>query len=123
MTKKTKSVKEAKSSEQKYYATLAKEARYIWSRSSPIRKQVLKESRASDWTSQIPKHICASCSKTFSYGDIQVDHVIAICKSGEVDSLNSLLNYLRHLDVVPSLLQVLCKPCHSKKTKQDIKKK
>lgn len=111
-----------KTATDKYYAELAKECRYIWSRQSPIRKQVLKESRSLDWTTQMPKHNCAMCKKSFSYGDVQVDHMVAICKSGEVNDLTSLLNFLKALDVIPCLLQVLCKPCHSKKTKVDVKK-
>lgn len=108
---------------EKYYATLAKESRKIWSRSSPARKGVLKNSRSLSWTSQMPKHYCSICKREFSYGDMQVDHLIAICRSGQVTDLTSYLKYMVALDVIPSLLQVLCKPCHSKKTKEDIKKK
>lgn len=54
--------------------------------------------------------ICADCKKegTESY-EIEVDHITAIVNGGKMWDENNL--------------QVLCKPCHNKKTKKDLAKR
>lgn len=105
----------------KYYNSLASNCRQTWSRSSPDRKEILFNSRSPNWTSKYKRHFCSECTNEFAYSDIEVDHVIAICKSSKVQDLDSFLRWVIALN--SKNLQVLCKDCHHKKTKKDIKEK
>lgn len=112
-----------KTSEELYYKRLAEKCRDIWRQNSPIRKQVIKESRHETWSSKLKRHVCSNCERVFSLGDMQVDHKIAICKSGEVKSHKSFIKFFESCDISKDMLQHLCIPCHQMKTKKDVKEK
>lgn len=68
------------------------------------------------------QYICASCHSTFMQKHVQVDHIKPVVP---VDRTIHDMSYDEIVTAVlclvdgkpdPSLLQVLCKPCHKKKT-------
>ena len=67
-------------------------------------------------TSRIAQHFrCAACKKEYVATEIQVDHIKPVV----------LTNFISWDDFITNLfcdsdnLQVLCKPCHKKKTKKE----
>lgn len=63
--------------------------------------------------------ICAKCKKAFSSSQVQVDHidpVVPIGQSGKDMSLDLILDRLWCDD---KNLQVLCTPCHKKKSREE----
>lgn len=59
---------------------------------------------------------CAMCNKQFPQTDIQVDHIDpVVAVTGFVD----WNTFISRLFCKESNLQVLCKPCHSKKSKEE----
>jgi 5-methylcytosine-specific restriction endonuclease McrA len=109
--------------EEKYYRKLASTCKTEWSYKSPIRKEVFKEARAPSWSFKMQKFICKECRQVFAKSEVECDHVTAICTVVDVKTLQGLLAHLRATNVTKYGLQILCKPCHQKKTKKDIKKK
>lgn len=68
-------------------------------------------------------YICCYCKGVFPGNHIQVDHkkmVVGIKESIENMSYDLLV---KRIFCKPSNLQVLCKQCHSKKTKEENKKR
>ncbi len=65
-------------------------------------------------TKRTAKHyLCASCSKLFPQKSVQVDHKIPI---GHCETWDE---FITKLFCEKDNLQVLCKPCHKKKTKKE----
>lgn len=68
-------------------------------------------------TKRKAKHFtCAECEKEFVQANVQVDHKVPIgsCKTWD--------EFIEKLFCETDNLQVLCKPCHKKKTKEERKK-
>lgn len=86
-----------------------KSLRRVWGRSKQRQGALLKAKV------ERGKYVCACCGKVFRRKDIDVDHKIAI---GRFDNFDL---YIERLFVDSSGLQILCKVCHKKKTKKDIK--
>jgi len=62
---------------------------------------------------------CAICKEEFMGKDIQVDHIIG---AGSLRDYGDLEGFVERLFCGPDGLQVLCKPCHVIKTKEDKEK-
>lgn len=64
---------------------------------------------------------CAKCKKEFVKIDVEVDHIVTVV---DVDKgFTSYDEYVDRLFCFPDNLQVLCKPCHRKKTLAETKKR
>ena len=64
---------------------------------------------------------CAKCKKEFVKVDIEIDHIVTV-----VDIEKGFTSYDEYVDRLfcsPDNLQVLCKPCHRKKTLAEMKKR
>ena len=60
---------------------------------------------------------CAACKKWFKGNEVQVDHVTPV---GSLNSLEDLPGFVERLSSEdPSNYQVLCKTCHSQKSKEE----
>ena len=59
---------------------------------------------------------CASCKESFMQKDVQVDHKIP---AGSLRSFEDLSGFAERLFCAVDGLQVLCKPCHDRKTQED----
>lgn len=65
-------------------------------------------------TKRMAKHYeCASCHKEFTQPNVEVDHIVPIgsCKTWD--------EFINRLFCEKDNLQVLCKPCHKIKTKEE----
>lgn len=69
-------------------------------------------------TGRLAEHYkCAACSYHFPLKEVQVDHINPV-----VDPVKGFVNWDEYIDrmyVAAGGLQVLCKPCHLKKTKEE----
>jgi len=63
---------------------------------------------------------CAICKKSFPTRDVQVDHIIPC---GSLNEYDDIVVFIKKLLCDVSNLQILCKPCHKKKTNEERKKK
>jgi len=59
---------------------------------------------------------CSECKDYFIQKDIQVDHIVP---AGSLKSFDDLVTFADRLFCGVDGLQVMCKPCHSTKTKQE----
>lgn len=76
------------------------------------------EKRINPSSGRLAQHfLCASCSKEFVATNVQVDHIIPIGFDKTWDE------FIHGLYCEAENLQVLCKECHSIKTKQEKKNK
>jgi 5-methylcytosine-specific restriction endonuclease McrA len=88
----------------------------------PPKYQALKDAlvgrKVNKKTGKLAMHYsCAECSKEFVSGDVQVDH-----KEPAVDPATGFVSwdvYVDRLYCEASNLQVLCLPCHKKKTAEE----
>lgn len=64
----------------------------------------------------IKMYRCVSCDDTFRQKDVQVDHVKP---AGTLKSFDDLGEFAKNLFVGTDGLQVMCKPCHERKTKKE----
>jgi len=62
------------------------------------------------------RYLCASCNQTFMQKDVQVDH---IHPAGSLRTFEDLPAFVEKLYCGSDGLQVLCKPCHTIKTKEE----
>ena len=59
---------------------------------------------------------CAKCKKWFKRTDVQIDHIE---ECGTLKSYSDIALFLTKLTIEdPNGFQILCKPCHLKKTKE-----
>lgn len=62
---------------------------------------------------------CAKCRKWFARKDVQIDHIV---ECGTLKSLDDLPQFVHNLTPEsPEAYQVLCKPCHKKRTQAYMK--
>ena len=95
--------------------------RRAWTR-YPVRYQVMGNARVlykgkdkrTKWLYE-----CAKCSQLFKATEINVDH---IKPAGSLTKYSDLPKFVKTLFCEEDNLQVLCKPCHDVKTKEDRKK-
>lgn len=92
------------------------------SRRWPPKYQVLAEAktdkRINPTTNRLAQHfLCAHCKGEFPAKQVQVDHITAIGYDKSWDE------WIEGLFCERENLQVLCKSCHSVKTKEEKKKK
>lgn len=59
---------------------------------------------------------CARCNKRFRLNEVQVDHVVGC---GVLKTWDDLVPFTKTLFCDTNNLQVLCKPCHKIKSKED----
>lgn len=64
----------------------------------------------------VNKYRCASCNELFAQNAVQVDHIIP---AGSLKTFSDLPEFARKLFCSVDGLQILCKPCHTIKTKED----
>lgn len=62
---------------------------------------------------------CAECEQQFMQKEVEVDHIE---QAGSLKTYEDLPEFVRKLFVRKEGMQVLCKPCHSVKTKEGRKK-
>jgi 5-methylcytosine-specific restriction endonuclease McrA len=72
---------------------------------------------------QKKEYECASCNEWFMRKDVQIDHIIPCGSLKTYDDIVPFIERLTQEDA--SAYQILCKPCHSVKTKleREAKKK
>jgi 5-methylcytosine-specific restriction endonuclease McrA len=64
----------------------------------------------------LKKYKCAHCNGMFRATEVQVDHIIP---AGSLQSFDDLQGFAERLFCGPENLQLVCKPCHVIKTKED----
>jgi 5-methylcytosine-specific restriction endonuclease McrA len=75
------------------------------------------EKRTNPKTNRLAQHyLCASCGEEFTAKDVEVDHITPIGVDKSWDE------FIHGLYCEEENLQVLCKPCHKKKTKEEKQK-
>lgn len=76
------------------------------------------EKKKNEKTGRIAQHyVCAGCDQEFTSTNIEVDHIVPVVdpKKGFKD----WNTYIKRLFCEKQNLQVLCKPCHKQKTKEE----
>ena len=61
-------------------------------------------------------YTCASCKQKFKQKEVAVDHIVP---AGQLQSFDDMSGFASRLFCNAKGLQVLCHPCHDKKTKED----
>jgi len=67
-------------------------------------------------TKVVKKYKCASCKSLFMQKDVQVDHIVP---AGSLKTFEDLPGFTSRLFCAADDLQIMCKACHSGKTKED----
>lgn len=103
------------------YESFIKSAIRAMSGRWPVKFDALKASRVGLKTNpktgrQAMHHKCACCGGEFPAKEVQVDHIDPIVPITGMDSWDNII--ARALVEVEGM-QVLCKPCHLKKTKEE----
>ena len=62
--------------------------------------------------------VCAICKERFKRDDVQVDHIVP---AGSLKTYDDVKGFVERLLCEIDNLQVLCKPCHNVKTKEEKK--
>ena len=104
------------------YNMIYSRIRRLWSIMSPDREHVMWAARREDRSGNRLKvfYKCAECSEEFPEKEIQVDHIEAI--GARPETLDGLSEWIRRVFCIYTNLQVLCKPCHRVKSKEDMKR-
>ena len=72
------------------------------------------EKKTNPKTGRLAQHyLCAKCNNEFTAKEVEVDHVEPIGREKSWDE------FINGLFCEQDNLQVLCKPCHKKKTKEE----
>lgn len=102
-------------SEAKFYSFLRSGLRAKWTRWPPRYEALADARRVYKGKNKRQKYEykCADCNKYFAQKDVQVDHIIPC---GTLKTWNDLAGFAERLFVSKDKLQILCKPCHRKKT-------
>lgn len=88
----------------------------------PPRNKVLKKAFVRRQLSKVSNRMamhyrCAMCKKLFTSTNVQIDHIIPV-----VDPVKGFVSwdeYINRMYCEEDNFQVLCKPCHLKKTKKE----
>ena len=62
------------------------------------------------------QYTCACCGETFGNKDVELNHIIPV---GSLKTFEDLSGFAERLFCEQDGFEVLCKPCHLKKTKED----
>lgn len=108
--RKTKKVKRDFSTQVKRW--MIARIRNIWGW-SPQRKEALKKAYVGGM------YKCAGCGDLLPSQSVTVDHVIPVVEPGSVWSWDIYINRMLFCGI--DNLQVLCRPCHSRKSKEENK--
>jgi len=74
--------------------------------------------RINEKTKRLAKHYtCAKCQEDYTSKDVEVDHIEPVVSVG--DGFIDWNVFIERLFCPIENLQVLCKPCHKKKTKEE----
>jgi 5-methylcytosine-specific restriction endonuclease McrA len=106
----------------RYWSFIRSALRKAWMR-YPVKQQALKAARRnsqSDNRRLKYEYQCNACKGWFEGKEVQVDH---IKPAGSLRDYKDLPMFVERLFCEPDNLQVLCKPCHLIKSKQERKKK
>lgn len=90
----------------------------------PPKYEVLQEAcigqKLNTSSGRMAKHyICAACKNEFTSKDVEVDHISPVVSVG--DGFIDWNTFIERLYCPKENLQVLCKACHKKKTKEERK--
>lgn len=101
-----------------YFVRLLKVCRQEWSRNDPMRKLcfVLNKRTTEDG---MHKWECNTCNKWFALSEVDCDHIEPIVNTIP-QNLEEFLVCLKRLHSPSENLQILCKPCHKVKTKEEL---
>lgn len=105
-------------SEAKFWAFIRSALRAAWSKWPP-KWEVLNEAKQPYGGAdkrQKWEFKCKKCKKYYKAKDVSVDH---ITPAGSLSKWEDVAGFCQRLFVGPDKLQVLCKACHDKKTKQE----
>lgn len=102
----------------KYFGFIRSALRRAWMK-FPTRYQALNDAKRpyggkdkrTKWEYQ-----CNHCSKWFKTKEVQVDHIVP---AGTLKSYEHLPAFVEKLFCEKANLQILCKPCHEIKTKEE----
>lgn len=76
------------------------------------------EKKINKKTGRLAQHFkCNSCQEEFTQKDVQVDHIIPVIDP--VIGFTDWNDYIENLFCGKENLQLLCKPCHAKKTLEE----
>jgi 5-methylcytosine-specific restriction endonuclease McrA len=80
------------------------------------------EKKKNSFTGRLAQHyLCACCTRDFAATMVQVDHILpVVCP---VKGFQTWDVFIQRLYCGTSNLQVLCKPCHSEKSKSETKER
>jgi len=79
---------------------------------APIKTQVLQSAKCGE-RGRMYLYQCAACPAVITRNECQVDHLIPVTPLVGFDDWNG---FIERMFCDPGELQVLCKPCHKKKT-------
>lgn len=105
----------------RYFSFIRSALRRAWTK-YPVKYAVLdKAKQPYTGTDKRTKWVykCASCLSTFKSTEVNVDH---IKPAGTLKDYADLPEFVKNLFCEEDNLQVLCKECHDKKTKEERKK-
>lgn len=106
----------------RYWSFIRSALRKAWMR-YPVKQQALKAARRNNQSDNKRlkyEYQCNACKEWFQGKEVQVDH---IKPAGSLRDYKDLPMFVERLFCEPDNLQVLCKPCHAIKTKQERQKK
>ena len=102
----------------RYFGFIRSALRRAWTK-YPVRYQVMDAAKK-PYTGKDKRtkwvYECASCKGKFKSTEVQVDH---IKPAGTLKDYKDLPSFVRNLFCEADNLQVLCKECHNKKTKEE----
>ena len=106
----------------RYFSFIRSGLRRMWTR-YPVKYRVLEKARRkysgedkrTKW-----EYVCSNCNNWYKSKEVQVDH---IKPAGSLKEYSDLPEFVSNLFCGEENLQVLCKPCHAEKTKEERKKK
>ena len=100
----------------RYWAFVRSALRKAWQRWPP-RYEVLADSKRTVTGKRHKyEYKCSACGNYFKQKDVQVDHTVP---AGTLKDYNDLPQFVEKLFVSKDKLSVLCKACHSIKTKKE----
>ena len=109
--------------ESQYWGKIRSALRKAFQYWKPMQIALDQASRKYEGPNKLQKkeYQCAHCSGWFKRTEVQIDHII---ECGSLRSFEDIEGFLRRLTPEdPAAFDILCKPCHLAKTKEDKQKK